>query len=577
MIKFKKIFYKNILAVGNHGIEIDLIKTQTTLISGFNGGGKSTFAEALIFALYGKPFRKIKKGQLVNSVNKKGLLVELWFDKGDKSYHVKRGIGPNLFEIYENGELIDQSAVVRDYQAEFEANILQMNYRAFTQTVMIGMATYVPFMELPAGARREFIEELLDYSIFSKMNQLLKEDANENKHSLNDVTKDIDNSKRMIETIRRHNAEILQMKNKNEDAIYKAIDESLEIAKIAKEKALSIEDEIVSISVNLKGKDENRVKMQDIDALIRDFSNDLSSHRKTHKFFSSNETCPTCEQTISEQIKKAKILAEDEHIESKSAAIDKLNKMADKLSQKALGFAAVEKQIGELRAEQQRCEIDRQAAMKILRAKKAELDAEKPDAAFKNDELTEAENQLVELKKRYDAESAIKKINASTASILKDSGIKAHAVKKYVQVINDLINQYLYSFGLYVDFHLDENFEEVIKSRYRDEFSFASFSEGEKMRINFAIMFAWRNLSKIRNSMSTNLLILDETLDGVVDTDGIGEIIKTLKQLNENDNIFVISHRADSLSGSFDRNIVFKKDQGFTVLEDESMKGDNID
>lgn len=573
MIKFTKISYKNILAVGNHPIEIELTKTQTTLISGLNGGGKSTFGEALIFALYGKPFRKIKKGQLVNSVNKKGLLVELWFEKGDKSYRVKRGISPNIFEIYENDELIDQSAAVRDYQSEFEANILQMNYRAFTQTVMIGMATFVPFMELPAGARREFIEELLDYSIFSTMNQLLKEDVNENKVAINDITKDIDSTKRLIDTIKRHNAEILQMKNKSTDAIHKAIGDAINDAESAMSKIKAYDAELLENEEKLKGKNPIVQKIAERQSLIRDFSQDLSQHKKTHSFFAKNDNCPTCEQRLSEMLKEAKIKTESENISSKEEAIEKLEGMIKKLESQVEAFLPVESKLRDLRSKRAEAEIDKQTAMRILKAKKVELENEQEAGEFKNDELTANEELLVSLKKAFDTESEIKKINALAATVLKDTGIKAHAVKKYVQVINDLINQYLYSFGLYVDFHLDENFEEVIKSRYRDEFSFSSFSEGEKMRINFAIMFAWRNLSKIRNSMSTNLLILDETLDGVVDTDGIGEIIKTLKQLNEKDNIFVISHRADSLSGSFDRNIVFKKDQGFTVLEDENMKG----
>ena len=528
----------------------------------------STMIESLIFGLYGKPFRKINKGQLLNSVNKKDLLVEIWFSVGSDKYKVVRGIKPNIFEIYKNEELVDQSAASRDYQAELENDILKMNLKAFTQIVVLGMATFVPFMELPAAQRREFIEELLDYSIFSKMNTLFKDDLSDNKLALKDVSKDIETEKSLIETIKRHNQEILRLKNQNKDHLKEEILTLLDETDEKKNLLKSNRDAIENLRETISDEDSVISKIEARKEIIRDLSKDIASHKKDASFYETNETCPTCDQLIPEKLRKEKIFIETSSKEEKEKAIIKLNSMVEKLEKRKSEIDDIHKEISKLEkySHQLNAEIKNNTSIMLSNKKKLE---ETSVEEIKNDKLIISQERLRKLHDVFNEETKNKEIYAIISSILKDTGLKSHMVKKYVDVINVSINSYLEAFGLYVDFHLDENFNEVIKSRYRDEFSFSSFSEGEKMRINFAILFAWRELAKLRNSMTTNLLILDEVLDGVVDSEGLVSIISSLKSMNKNDNIFVITHRGNQVGDGFERNLHFAKDGNFSILKEE--------
>lgn len=567
MINFKKISYKNLLSVGEFPVEINFQSTGTTLITGANGNGKSILGEALIFALYGKPFRKINKNQLVNSINKKGALVELEFDISDDKYVIRRGIKPNIFEIIKNGTLLNQEAAVRDYQSYLEENILKINLRSFTQIVFLGMATYVPFMELPAGSRREIIEDLLDIKVFSKMNTLFKDDLNTNKNDIKDIQSDISLRESLIRQIKSHNEEILKIRNQNTDQISSDIQKNIDLIAEAKLSCQKLEDKMEYFDVAKYN--DTKTKFQNLVGLESDIMSNLKTHKKEHQFFTENETCPTCTQEISEEFRiryesvlKVKIESFLEGLNKIKEVKSRTEKTITELGKIKEHNEAIDNQIRAVRAEIswfERANIDFEKKL---------VEAKKNSAAFKNDELDAENSRLTSSQKKYDEFIEEKNYYAIVTSVLKDTGFKSHTIKKYVQVINSMINKYLYDFGLYVDFYLDENFNETIKSRYRDDFSYSSFSEGEKMRINLAIMFAWRSLSKTRNSMSSNLLILDETLDGVVDTDGIENLIKTLKTLNKNDNIFVISHRGDQLSDKFDRVINFEKQKNFTIMSE---------
>lgn len=569
MITFKKISYKNLLSVGAFPIVIDFEKTATTLITGKNGSGKSGLGEALVFALYGKPFRKINKGQLVNSINKKEALVELWFEIGEDKYLIRRGIKPNIFEIYKNDKLIDQEAAVRDYQAFLEEFIIKINYKSFTQIVFLGMATYVPFMELPAGARREIIEDLLDIKIFSKMNGLFKEDVSENKGEIKDTQHEIDLLDNSIKQMKSHNSEILALKNQNVDTIREKINTLLEEIKeidadiVTKKEAIS--------KFDTSGKAEVIKKLDMLKSLESEILVNLRNHRKEHQFFADNRVCPTCTQEISEEFKKKYEATMKSKIVNYVDGLEKLKGQIEKTSKMNEVFSEIETRKRGVESEISTAQSNRDWRIRQIKTNEAQLEeAKNISRSFKNDELVSAEEKVKLSREVFDKLTKTKAEYAIIAGVLKDTGFKSHTIKKYVQVINNLINKYLYDFGLYVDFYLDENFNETIRSRYRDDFSYASFSEGEKMRINLAIMFAWRSLSNSRNSMSSNLLILDETLDGVVDNDGIENLIRTLKTLNKDDNIFVISHRGDQLSDKFDRVLDFKKVNNFTVLNENT-------
>lgn len=566
-VQFKKVRYKNILSTGNVFTEIDLGKSRTTLISGTNGSGKSTLLDAITFGLYGKPFRKINKPQLLNSINTKDLVVEVEFNVSGNDYLIRRGIKPSIFEIYRNGELVNQDAATRDYQAYLEQNILGLNYKSFNQIVVLGSATYVPFMELPAYQRREIIEDLLDIQVFSTMNLLLKDRIGTNRETITDNNYQIEMIKSKIESATEHNESIRKIRESEVSKIREKMQGHID--KIEDEKSVieSIETAIRGLIETISDKASVKKKLDNAKGIRVELESTLRSYAKDLNFYHDNDSCPTCKQGIAHDFKEIIITEKDkksteiissleelsEKIRSFEERVEEISKVEDEIQRQNL-------QIGEHRAQIK-------MSMNALKSFKNELDAaEKEVEEVDTSKLEEYNSTLKSLQaeqtKLFDERETLGVVGA----MLKDGGIKTRIIRQYIPVMNKLINKYLSAFELFVDFHLDENFNEVIKSRFRDAFSYASFSEGEKLRITLSIMLSWRAVAKLRNSVSTNLLILDETLDGAMDGTGVENLIDTLHNLNNNDNIFVISHRGEQFGEKFDSHIRFEKVKNFSQI-----------
>lgn len=555
------------MSVGNQFIEIDLVRSKTTLISGANGTSKSTFIEAVVFALYGKPFRKINKPQLVNSINQKELLVELEFSIAADKYVIKRGMKPNVFEIWKNNDLVNKDAATRDYQEYLEQNIIKMSFKSFSQIVILGSATYVPFMELPAGQRREIIEDLLDIQVFSTMNILLKEKIADNKTMIMDNNYSIDLLKTKIESAKEHNEEIQRIKETEVEKIKGKIEENLSSIEIEKQVIETLEAEITELSTLITDKQKQKKTLEQAKNLLYDLTSKYKIHNEEISFYSSHDNCPTCKQGIEHDFK--------EHIVSEKSGknvellggIDQLKERIKAVETRLEEISNVEDKIQKLHNKANEHRLQVKIAINQLKSFRKELEgAEREVEEIDQTKILEFMNDL---KKKQDEQTELYE-NRETLGIvgtmLKDGGIKTSIIKTYIPIMNKLINQYLSEFELFVDFNLDENFNETIKSRFRDAFSFASFSEGEKMRISLSIMFTWRAIAKLRNSVSTNLLIMDETLDGPSDADGVESLIDILHKMNANDNIFIISHRGQQFSEKFDDHIRFEKIKNFTQI-----------
>lgn len=565
MILFERIRWKNFLSTGNHFTEIELTKSKTTLISGTNGAGKSTFLDAITFALYGKPFRKINKPQLMNTINQRECLVEVEFSIGKHQYLVRRGIKPGIFEIIRNGELVNQDAAARDYQSYLEDNILKINFKAFTQIVILGSATYVPFMQLPAHARREVIEDLLDIQVFSTMNTLLKDRVSVNKENITSKKYEIDLIKTKIESAEKHNETVRKMKLIEVDRIKDRVRNLLSDIEDDTGVIGTVQAEIELLLSSVADKarvDERRSKMLSIKA-------DLTARKKIIDkelaFYKDNDSCPTCKQGIEH---KHDFIAELEG--DLGDVIGALNGLETKMTETNARSAEISSVEGQLQ-EKSNTIAERRASIKLKKGQLKEIkkdleNAEKEVEEVDTSEILEYNKNLKRTEKTYEELIEQREILAIAGTMLKDSGIKSRIISQFVPVMNTLINKYLAAFDLFVDFQLDENFNEVIKSRFRDTFSYASFSEGEKLRINLAILMTWRTVSKMRNSISTNLLIMDEVLDGAADANGVDSLIEILNSLATQDNVFVISHRGDQFGDKFDSHIRFEKVKNFSQI-----------
>ena len=566
-IDFKKVRYKNLLSSGNAYTEILLDKSKTTLISGSNGSGKSTLLDAITFALYGKAFRKINKPQLINTINQKDLVVEIDFNIGVNRYTIRRGLKPNFFEIYLNDELVNQDAAVRDYQQYLEQNILKLNYKSFTQIVVLGSATYVPFMELPAHARREIIEDLLDIQVFSTMNILLKDKMSSNKESITENSYQKDLIETRIDSAKEHNESIRQMKEKEVDKIKEKMKEHLDTIENEKQAILQIEDNIENLIKTIDDKSIVKDKKDKAKSLSLDLKSALRNHTKELSFYHDNDNCPTCKQGIDHDFKTNIITEKDKKVIEIQAGLQDLELKIAEYETRLEEISNVEDEIKNwnLTIGDHRATI-KVAKNALVQYKNELTTAEEDVEAVDTSKLVEYYDQLKVINDRQTELFGEKEVMSVVAAMLKDGGIKAKIIKQYVPVMNKLINKYLGAFDLFVDFQLDESFNEVIKSRFRDTFSYASFSEGEKLRITLSIMLAWRSVAKLRNSVSTNLLILDETLDGALDGTGIEMLIDTLHNLNADDNIFVISHRGHQFGDKFMSHIKFEKVKNFSEL-----------
>jgi DNA repair exonuclease SbcCD ATPase subunit len=566
-IQFKKIRYKNLLSSGNSFTEIKLDKSKTTLISGSNGSGKSTLLDAITFALYGKAFRKINKPQLINTINQKDLIVEIEFNIGSQQYIIRRGLRPNIFEILLNGVLVNQDAAARDYQVYLEQNILKLNYKSFTQIVILGSATYVPFMELPAQGRREIIEDLLDIQVFSTMNTLLKDKAATNKESITENSYQKDLVETRIDSAKDHNESIRKIREKEVDKIKEKMKEHLDT--IEKEKAAIeiIDAEIAKLDKECVDKATYKSKNEKAKSLRQELQSNLRNINKELSFYHDNDNCPTCKQGIAHDFKDNVVTEKSKKVNEIETGIDGLSAKINEYEASLTHISSIEEQIKvkALKGSDHRANI--KMSKNALISFKDELNAAEEDVeAVDTTKLEEYNSTLRDIERRQTQLFTQKEVIAVTGAMLKDGGIKAKIIKQYVPIMNKLINKYLSAFDLFVEFHLDENFNEVIKSRFRDTFSYASFSEGEKLRITLAIMLSWRAVAKLRNSVSTNLLILDETLDGALDGVGIEMLIETLHNLNSDDNIFVISHRGHQFGDKFMSHIKFDKVKNFSEI-----------
>lgn len=566
-ITFKELRYKNILSTGNTFTTIQLNGRTTTLVSGSNGAGKSTMLDAIVFALYGKPFRKINKPQLINSINQKDMIVEIDFQIGQFNYTVKRGIRPNFLEIWKNGNLINQDAASRDYQAYLESSILNLNYKSFNQIVILGSATYVPFMELPAHARREIIEDLLDIQVFSTMNTLLKEKVSSNKEMITENSYQKDLIKSKLESAKEHNVSIRQIRQDEVDKIKEKMNEHISKIESEKEAIESIQEEIETLLQTITDKADAKKKNEKANALIQQMQMNLNSAMKELAFYHNHDNCPTCKQGIDHEFKQSVVSEKDAKIKELEDGLTQCNEKAQEYLKRLEAISQVEDEI----SNKNLTIGDHRATVKVsknaLVSYKKELDkAEEQVEAVDTTKLNELAQSLQTIDDEQTSLFNHKEVLTVVAAMLRDGGIKSKIIRQYIPIMNKLINKYLAAFDLFVDFQIDENFNEVIKSRFRDTFSYSSFSEGEKLRITLSIMLAWRAVAKLRNSVSTNLLVLDETLDGAMDGVGVENLIETLHNLNADDNIFVISHRGDQFGDKFESHIKFQKVKNFSEI-----------
>jgi DNA repair exonuclease SbcCD ATPase subunit len=566
MIEFKKLRYKNFLSTGNVFTEIKLNAVQNTLVVGLNGAGKSTMLDALTFAMFGKAFRNINKPTLVNSVNDRDCVVECEFRTNNKNYKVIRGIKPNKFEIYVDGELINQEAASKDYQEILEEQILKFNYKAFTQIVILGSSSFVPFMQLSAHDRRTIIEDLLGINIFSSMNLVVKDRAMsiknraaELKTEISTVISQIDLQKKFIEDAKKNNNDQIESKEKEYNDNIAQIDSlSSDVKKIQKH----VDALIKSVTDEIKTKEKQK-KLSQLEAKIE---NNISKVKKEIEFYTKNSTCPTCDQEITNG--ETKVHDCNTKLKEMNSGLQKLQEEYNKISERLLKINEIQKNINNHNNEITRINASVAQIQKYAKKLLKEIDDLKNKKVL-SDDMMEVSKKLVDKLGALNKERAELVENKNyidvAASLLKDSGIKAKIIKQYLPIINKLVNKYLAAMDFFVNFEIDEEFKETIKSRYRDEFSYQNFSEGEKMRIDLALLFTWRAIAKMKNSMNTNLLILDEVFDSSLDNNGTEEFMKLIHSLNDA-NIFTISHKGDILMDKFKNVIRFEKVKNFSRI-----------
>lgn len=569
MILFEHVRWKNLLSTGNAFTEINLTRNKSTLIVGENGAGKSSILDALSFGLYGKPFRKVNKPQLLNAINGKGLEVEVEFKIGKRHYKVRRGLKPSVFEIFQDGKLINQDAESKEYQEMFEKNILKLNHKSFCQIVVLGSASFVPFMQLPAATRREVIEDLLDIQIFSTMNNLLKEKVQVNKNDLINADyniritgEKIEMHKKHLETMRLNNDELIKQKQDKISEFKASIAKN--VAEV--EKTLKV---IEDLQKTIPDQTKTKSKIEKVRGLVTQLEQKQIRLEKEIEFFSEHNDCPTCRQGIDHVHKKQIVSNDNQQILEVGGALEKLNHEWSNLENKMVLINDTLKTIQEHNLAVSTLNTQNSTWSTFISGLELEIEGLNKDTRVVEDnseELKTFKQQLRDFIAQKEELARDKQILDIAANLLKDSGIKTKIIKQYVPIMNKLINKYLASMDFFVNFELNENFEETIKSRHRDEFSYESFSEGEKMRIDLSLLFTWRAIAKLRNSASTNLLIMDEVFDSSLDHNGTDEFLKILQTLTADTNVFIISHKGDTLFDKFEHIIKFVKVKNFSRI-----------
>jgi len=570
MIIFKKLRWKNFLSTGNVFSEVNLRGAKTNLIVGTNGAGKSTILDALTFSLFAKPFRKINKPMLVNSINEKDCVVEIEFFIGNNEYKVIRGIKPAKFEIYCNNQLWNQESTVVDQQKNFEQNVLKMNYKSFTQIVVLGSSTFIPFMRLPVAQRREIIEDILDIQVFSVMNQLLKDKFRENTDELKDldykfhlIEEKIDLQKKyMLELEKKTKEEIERKQNKIAELLLDENNNHQEIARLT--------SEVEKHSKDMEDLSNSSSKLKKLNTFLFKIQSKLSSCQKEHQFFSDNHVCPTCTQDLSDDFRLNKISDREGELNHLQTGLEDLLDAISKEEERENAFTRLSQIILGLNSAITQANYQITSIRKTISDVEIEIkDLEEinPDKKVEFNKLEELISEKKDIKNTFTETKKDRDVLQAATFLLKDSGIKTRIIKTYLPTMNKLINQYLQSMDFYVNFTLDENFEETIKSRYRDVFSYESFSEGEKARIDISLLLTWRSIAKLKNSVDTNLLILDEIFDGSLDQSGTSDLGWILRNFDENTNVFIISHKAN-MDDKFDRTLTVEKEKNFSIINE---------
>lgn len=567
MIILKKIRYKNFLSTGNIFTEIELNSNKTTLLYGKNGEGKSTVVDAICFALFGKPFRNINKSQIINSITNKNLLTEIEFTSGNDEYMIRRGMKPNTFEIHKNGKFLNQSAETKDFQEILEKTILKINYKSFCQRVILGSANFTPFMQLPTAARRNFIEDLLDIQIFTTMNTILKDKISKNKNQLSETEKSLEIAEKVIEVNNKHKE---QLKQQNQETI---INNNKQIEEYTNSNVkIQKENDKLNLKLNKLQEQYSLInntndKQNKINNTINKLNDQIEQYSSEMDFYKKSTICSTCEQTINTNFKETKLSELNNSIQENKDKINKLNEVLSETKKKLEKFKVLNEKIHELntiiQSNNNSITVNNRTIKSLLdQNNKLSLTPEIVNDQHYHDQILElSEKKKILLEQR--------ELNNVALMMLKDDGIKTQIIKQYIPVINKSINQYLDKMEFFCKFEIDENFNEKIKSRHRDEFSYSSFSEGEKTRIDLALLFTWREIAKIRNSSSINLLILDEVMDGSLDSSGTDEFLNIISRFTKENNVFIISHKTDQIMDKFDRTIKFEKIKNFSRIAKE--------
>ena len=571
MIVFKTLKYRNFLSTGDKWTEIDFQSHKTTLVVGHNGAGKSTMLDALSFSLFGKAHRNISKPQLVNSINNKGCVVEVTFKALGSDFRVVRGIKPNKFEIWKGSEMLNESSHSKEYQKILEQNIIKLNHKSFHQIVVLGSSSFIPFMQLSAQNRRDVIEDLLDINVFSKMNGLLKEKNGLLKENIKDNDYTFELTKDKIDLQKKYIQEVEDLSNGQIEEKQDEIEEAEnQIDGLNSENGL-LTEEIDELSNGLEESlKKNHDKKQSLLHYRAEFNQKVSGLVKDSKFYEENDTCPTCSQDISadlrsEKLSTAKTKAAEiqkalDDVSAQSTIVEStlegLHNTANAIRDKTSSISSNNREIVRLQGQVQNLTT----AISKIRGNDGDVAKSKEDLA----ELNNKKDNLFE-KRLYLNESL--SYNSVILEMLKDTGIKTKIIKQYLPVINNLVNQYLQILDFFVSFNLDEAFQETIRSRFRDSFTYDSFSEGEKQRIDLSLLFTWRQIAKMKNSVATNLLILDETFDSSLDHEGVDNLMKIIYTLGDDTNIFIISHKGEMLDGKFENKLEFVKDKNFSTMK----------